>query len=223
MGIPGIGAAIGGLISAGWVLVGVTTAQLSSASNVTLPGPPAEGDIVIVAQACDTFINPPNTAGYTQIASSGASDDPAYELHYKVMSSSPDTVVNIDGSVTQQNAVAVQVWRGVDTGTPLDGVTPTTATGGSGLPNAPSITPATDKALVFAFGALDNTDAGAATAPSGFSNFTKEVSGSGGTNGATVFLSSKVVDPAAAMDPDAYGGLDTDLWFACSFCLRPGF
>lgn len=208
---------------AGWTLAGSTGASVTSdGTNINLPGSPAEGDIVLVGQGCDSQnIVAPNTSGYTQIASSGGGSSPGYELHFKIMDAAPDSVVNLDdgNGTTQVNAVVIQVWRGVDQATPLDGVTPTTATGSFGLPNAPSITPTTDGALVFAFGVLDDDDDSTTTAPSGYSNLQAQVSGGSG-GGATTMLASKVVPIAQAENPGVFGGTDSDEWFACSFCLR---
>lgn len=208
---------------AGWILVGSTGASITSdGTNVDLPGLPAEGDIVLVGQGCDAeHIVAPNTSGYTQIASSGGGSSPGYELHFKIMGAAPDSVVNLDAGngTTQVNAVVIQVWRGVDQTTPFDGVTPTTATGSFGLPNAPSITPITDGALVFAFGVLDDDDDPTITPPSGYSNLQARVSGGSG-GGATTMLASKVVSIAQAENAGAFSGTDSDEWFACSFCLR---
>jgi hypothetical protein len=212
---------------ASWTLIGSTgTTTTSGGTNVNLPGSPTEGDIVLVGQGCDSQdIVAPNTSGYTQIASSGGGSAPGYELHYKIMGATPDSIVNLDAGngTTQINAIVIQVWRGVDRNTPLDGVTPTTSSGGSGLPNAPSITPTTDGALVFAFGVLDDDDDPTITAPSTYSNLQLQISGSetGGSNGATTMLASKVVPTAQAENPGAFGGTDSDEWFALSFCLRP--
>jgi len=211
------------IAEAGWTLVGSIGASVTSdGTNVSLPGSPVEGDIVLVGQGCDANnIVAPNTSGYTQIASSGGGSSPGYELHFKIMGPTPDSVVNLDdgNGTTQANAVVIQIWRGVDQTTPLDGVTPTTATGSSGLPNAPSIMPTSDGALVFAFGVLDDDDDITIAAPSGYSNLQARVSGSGG-GGATTMLASKVLPIAQAENPGAFSGTDNDEWFACSFCLR---
>jgi hypothetical protein len=212
--------------TAGWSLVGSSGAiVVNNGTNLTLPGLPAEADIVIVAQGCDSeHIVAPNTSGYVVIGSSGSNSSPGYELHYKIMGSTPDSFVSLNAAngAIQANAVVIQVWRGVDQTNPLDSVAPTKASGSSGLPNAPAITPSTDGALVFAFGVLDDDDDLTVAAPSGYSNFQFQISesDSGSASGATTMLASKELPVVQSADPSAFGGTDSDEWAAVSFCLR---
>lgn len=115
----------------------------------------------------------PEPTGYTQVAktyaigSSSVAFGVAQTVMYKKMTSTPDTSISLPptNSSVGAGAYAVQVWRNVDTTTPMD-VTDvsftqsggssngdTTSTTGSRQPNPPSITPVTSGAVVVAMGA----------------------------------------------------------------------
>ena len=202
-----------------WSIVGSTGtgyADNGSTHNTNLPGTPDIGDIVLVGTGHDSGLPVIQTAGYTNIDAGGT-----YLLAWKLLTDPVDSLVGIsDPNQGKAIAVVVQVIRGVDTNTPFDGVAPTTASG-SGMPDAPSITPATALALAVAFGWLDDLDiAGAVTAPSGYSNVIAGQGGVGDGSSSTVMLASKEI--SGATDPAAFGGGGDDSWNACSFVLRPG-
>jgi hypothetical protein len=205
-----------------WTKVGQTTATLpidGEPHDVTLPGTPAQNDIVLVAFGSDGDGDIAiSTSNYSTIAT--ATND--WALAYKILGASPDTVVTLTSGWAKVGAVLVQVWRGVDTTTPLDGVTATTASGSSGMPDAAAISPNTSGALCFAFGYLDDDDAAASvTAPSGYSNLVAADTGQASTTaGATVVLASKEI--TTTDNPAAFGGTGSDAWAARTFVLKPG-
>lgn len=210
-----------------WTLVGSTTQIIENGNteDVTLPGSPQTGDIVIFTMGADFNTCTLNTSGYTNLYSEGTT--PVCTLDYKVMGETPDSVVNVtqeDGGATARDgAVVLQVWRGVDTGTPIDTLPITTAIDSSGNPDSPAYTPATNGALVFSIGLLDDDSVAASvTAPSGYSNLIAgESVPEASTTGYTGMIASKTLVTAAEENPGAFGSDGDDAWIAITFALRP--
>ena len=121
---------------------------------------PAEDDIVIVAGQLEQGANRAVAiTGYDLSLDLYSSDSYRTNMTvgYKVMGATPDTSFEVTSSGISSNnawAVCAQVWRGVDTVTPMD-VTQVTSDGNnnSGIPNPPSITPVTAGAIIIAMGA----------------------------------------------------------------------
>lgn len=200
-----------------------------------LASSPSTGDVVVVSVGRGGTSNvAPTCSGnssgsYTGAASALYSNDTwdtNYRMFYMVMGATPDTSLTINraSSTTYGFATTVQVWRGVDTTTPLD-VTSTTATGiNTSLANPPSITPTTAGAIIIAGGAACQTSAGAAfTIPSGMANGVS-VNGNGSTADIGVFIASYAWT-SGAYDPAAVTGGTTSTsssWAATTIALRPG-
>ena len=122
---------------------------------------PSTGDIVVVYYGVATngsnedlsFIS----SGYTEIADLFQNDSYAGNLlvGYKVMGATPDTSVTCrtPTSTTSWGPVmAVMVWRGVDTDTPLDVTSTTFSSSNTLLIDPPAITPVTDGAVIISGG-----------------------------------------------------------------------
>lgn len=209
----------------------------SAAFNVSLTGltggagsAALVGDLVIVATG---FVSTANgnpgvgTTGYTEAADLYSNDtrDANFSVNWKMMSGTPDTSVSCNGSGSSTNGAVcvVQVWRNVNTATPLD-VTSTTATGtNSAVPNSPSITPITAGAVIIATGLGTGASADTSvTAPTGYGNKV-DISVDPG-NAATVGIVSKAWSGSGADDPAAWTGWTTttsDGWAAVTLALRP--
>lgn len=211
--------------------VGGTTAviEIGNGTNqdVDLPEGIQPGDYVIVALANDNALNADGyilTSGYIDtLHTTGAA--PGNQVAYKKMGATPDTVVNIDCRATTKTACAIQVWRNVDPDNPLD-VAVTNATGTSGMPNPPAITPATQGALVLAVGLLDDDDAVNMAAPNGYTNLTAGNTGQGSTTvGASSMMASKLWSGSGAEDPGAFTATsnNSDAWMGHTIALRPAF
>ena len=226
-------------------LVGYTSGSDTGASytvslNGTLTGgiasSPSAGDIVIVVTSFGNANNStaPTVSGnssgaYTDIhAPFRANDtwDTNYAAEYAIQGSSVDTTLTITrvSSTAYGGVTVVQVWRGVDQGTPFD-VTATTATGTNGSrPNAPAITPVTSGAVILAGGGGMQTTAGSAfTLPSnmtgGVSSFSNGTTSDNGT-----FLAYYNAWTSGSFDPNAATGGTTSTsssWCASTFALRP--
>lgn len=136
----------------------------TSTINVTISGiSMQEGDLVIVAFATGSTTDisyriSDGTTDYTQIADLFANDtyDTNLQVGYKFMDAEPDSTVRIpggSGSANDAYTIAVHVWRGVDTTSPMD-VTPVTLTQtNTALVNPPAITPVTTGAQILIAGA----------------------------------------------------------------------
>lgn len=141
-----------------------STATVTNVSLTDLSGglasAPAAGDIVIVgytvAATADRVIGV-TTSGYTEVAELYANDtiDANLSVSWKIMGATPDTSVSVSatGGSTDGAVVAIRVWRGADSTTPMD-VTPTTATHlNTWTPDPPAITPVTSGAVIEVIGA----------------------------------------------------------------------
>lgn len=206
----------------GITFIGATGTDMvtGGTETISLPGSFASGDFVIVVAGNDSDDHSVNTSGYTDILTSGSPDvDHHILISYKIISTDTDVVIN-RGS-TKKGAVLVQVWRGVNSSTPID-VTTTTDLAETGMPNSPSITPTTSGAYVLSAGWIDDDDvASGVSAPSGYSNLTAQDTAQSSTvDGSTVMLASKAWT-SGAEDPAAFGGSGNDRWKAASIALRP--
>jgi hypothetical protein len=219
--------------AAGFTKVGESTFIIetneSNPASRNLPAGTTTNDIVIVALASDNAVNSGaagsdssgiTTTGYVFIRDA-AGAVPGAQCGYKIMGATPDTTVVVDSGANRPVAGLIQVWRGVNTTTPIDN-TATSATGASGQPNPPSFTTVTAGALRIVVGFLDDDDVAASvTAPTGYTNLVASDTGQASTTaGATVMIASKVAASTGAEDPAAFGGGD-DEWVALHFALRP--
>jgi len=216
---------VGGTTSTGTGDISLTSLSGGSDSS------PSENDIVIVvvgnaksSASYPTIV----TSGFTTIADlySNDSDDTVTTTAYKIMTSSPDTSIsigNVDG--TYGIAVAVHVWRGIDTSSPFD-VTTTTATGiNSSAANPPSITPTTSGTHIIAIGAngYGTTACNINAAPSGYINLVKTAQ-TVASQGQSVGIASKAWT-SGPEDPSAFGVVSTrtsSSWIALTIALKEG-
>lgn len=202
-----------------------TVAVGGGSENKTLPGTVLENDIVIVVLATDSAVGtaPITTAGYVNIFFDTGLANLGHQVAYKRMGSTPDSVVAISQDDLSIFAGLIQVWRGADTTTASD-ATPTSASAGAGMPDAPIITTVTDRALVFAIGLLDDDDAAASvTAPASYGDLLAGDTGQASTTvGATAMIASRVLVEAGLTNPAAFGGTGSDLNVGITFALRWG-
>lgn len=210
---------------------GGTTDRTITLTSLTggIASAPAAGDLVIV------YFGTGSTAdrnlvvsGYTEIAELYSNDtyDTNLVAAYKFMGGTPDTSFTLTGgtlSTADAGAVAVQVWRGVNTVTTFD-VTSTTATGiNSVLCDPPAITPTTPGSIIVSGGAGAHDGENAETYSS--SNLTAFVSvGAGDTNAVTIGLGYNAWT-SGAFNPAQFTFSDTDStefsWAAVTLALRP--
>ncbi len=189
-----------------------------------------EDDIVVVfcnyatTGTADQNIEP-TTTGYTELADLYSNDTVESQLYvgYKIMGSTPDTsVVFPNLSLGRPIVASCQVWRGVDTTTPID-VTTTTATGiNGGIPTPPAITPTTSGAEIIIVGANGtNADSLITAISSGYSN--QVISNNTSSIWGSIASGSKSWT-SGTETPGAYTGggtLFSSAWTAATVVLRP--
>lgn len=230
--------------TAGIQYVGGTTAAITGSTatttNVSLTGltgglasAPAANDLVIVyygvGSTADRTIGV-GTTGYTEVAELYANDtfDTNLSVSYKTMGVTPDTQVTVSatGATADAGAVAVQVWRYIDTNvsTPLD-VAVVTATGtNSVLCDPGAITPITPGAMIIAGGAGAHSRGVATYSSSDLRNFIT-IGGPDSTNDVTVGMGSRAGQANTAFNPAAFTFSGTDnaqfSWAAVTLALTP--
>lgn len=153
--------------------VGGQSAAVTSASNTTVPfsltggiaSTPADGDLVIVSYSAVSTVDEVVsgrvvTSGYTLITELFASDTQSenFAVFRKFMTSTPDTniVIGPVSNVIFAASVTIQVFRGVNTTTPLDVTTTTSAVSSTAVIDPPAITPVTSGAIIVVTGGSGN-------------------------------------------------------------------
>lgn len=187
------------------------------------------GDIVIAVFATGSIADrtlsiTDGTNAYTLINTelyANSTNDTNLRVAYKVLTGADASVTfGPTGNAADAASMAVHVWRGVDTATPLD-VASISATGtGTGRPNPAAITPLTPGAIVIV-AAGSAAAAGAIFISTDLSNF--RTATSIGTYDAMVGIGSKSWT-SGAFDPAQFGGGTTgtgDSWAAITLVLRP--
>jgi hypothetical protein len=195
---------------------------------------PQVGDVVI---ACIAFNNGSNrnitctTAGYTRIIIQSSDPDDGnignisqMAIFYKYLSTAETTVAfNIGTAIASR--FCVHVWRNADPYRPVC-IARSSFSGqfsGSGIPNAPSITPPQSGNVVIAIGANTGStfnNLANLTVPSGMTNFFQVTASTDSGIGIASILRST----AGAYDPPAFGGgnADTSLQSTqASLCIWP--
>ncbi len=204
--------------------------SLTGGSDAT----PAAGDLVIVCAVTGSAAGNPAMAVTTpatwvalgQLNQSAVTADTSLDVSYKFMSGTPDTAVTIPGTGNNAfgEAYSIQVFRGVDSTTPLDGVTPASAGGtGTGRPDPAQVTPATAGAWVVICG---GGAAGTGANYTGPTDFTTDFLTSSGADTTDAMVGSGYWDgwTSGAVNPGAYTGGTTganDSWAAYTLVLRP--
>ena len=196
---------------------------------------PIEGDLIVVwtafsqnttsqAPTCsgDTF-GAYNTAG----AAIHANDtfDIEARMFYAVAGSTPDTTLTIGrrSNAAYGGAAVVQVWRGVDSTTPLDATgTPASGTNSSRA-NPPSVTPSTSGAIVVYGGAGSQGTSGVTPTDGNGGSNVVAINSDGTTSDVGVYIASDTWT-SGAYDPAANTDMTTSTscaWGAQTIALKP--
>lgn len=198
-------------------LVGTASSGASSGYTVDLTAiSMATGDIVVVASAFGSgsssapTVTGDNSGAYTGLgAAAYANDtwDTNFQMFYMVQGATLDTTLTVTrpNNASYGGATVVQVWRGVNTASPIDvtGTPATTTNSSRGDP--PSVTPVTSGAVVIAAGAGMQTPSGTPfTVPAGMSN-PVSYNGNGTTSDCGVWIASATWT-SGAYDPPAWTG-----------------
>lgn len=212
------------------VAVAGRTSALTISFSLTggVASAPSNGDVVIISFSANISSNLAiGITGYTQIASlyANSSYDTKLYVGYKVITAS-DTSFSINsvgtGSTSNAGAIAVHVWRGLDTTSPLD--TSTTATNTtSAIPTPPDITPTVSDPLILICAGNAHSQ-GAPTMTSPMPNLVTV--GSNDTYDTSVAMASLPMPiSTAALSPFGMGFTGTDSssysWAAVTVSLKP--
>ena len=182
----------------------VSLTSLSGGSGAS----PIEGDVIVVFRGIGSttdFDVQLSTAGFTEVADLFGPDtsDANLGVFYKVAGPTPDTAVSAV-TTSGTRTIAVMVFRGINTTTPLD-VTPTTLIGSnSATINPPGITTATDNAIIVAGGSAAGTDTYPGTLPAGYSAF--QWAQQGGAVWSLTAMGYFVAGVAGVQSPATLGG-----------------
>lgn len=218
---------------------GATVSVSLTALTGGLSSTAAEGDIVVViwGWATNAVADPGtltmSTSGYTYCFTDLYANDTReanMRMAYKVMGSTPDTtaVCNRVNNGAYGGGIAVQVWRNVDTASPLTG-TSSGATGtNSNDGNPPAITPAVNDAVVVCgmVGSGSTTASGTKTAPADYTTYHVSTKGDGTGADCYLALSARILSGGSGVseNPAAYSGGSTttsDGWCAGTLALNP--
>jgi len=200
--------------------IGVAIAAGSGTQSINLPGPPATGDLVIIAIAGDVSCADSIPSDYTK-PENGTGVNPGANFGYKVMGGTPDTTVLIAKHATVLKSCVVQVWRGGNASSILDQTYPTPATGSSANPDPPQIVTQYANALVVAIAFLDDDDSTVSNYSSGYADGKSANTGQSSSSvGSTVAVCSKVVASPATENPGAYTMSSSDQWQAGTISFR---
>lgn len=162
----------------------------------------------------------PSTSGYTQDTLDTATNTCGFGFWHKSMGTTPDTSVTCKGTGNTQDACAyvVYVVRGVNASTQID-ATSVITNGSSTNPDSPSITTATNNALVISAAGSVVNDA-TITAPSGYSTvLSNNATDNNPYTAAAAYLTKAT---AGAENPASFTNWSTGAWKAITVALRPG-
>ena len=193
----------------------------ASTETKTLPGTPAEDDLVIVARCHDGIINDDliTTSGYSNVYNNGAAFAPGVDVQRKIMGATPDSDVEIEQDSTRNQVGVIIVVRGANTTTPIH--VQSDDQGGSGLPDPPQVTTTIDDTLGLIFGFLDDDVVSSAGAPSGYTDFLSLNSAGPGGERATIYFAAQVYSTADTYNPGAFTGDGDDEWEAVTLAIAP--
>ena len=207
-----------------------STASITFALTGGTHATPQAGDLVIITAVVGSQARNPAQAisGYTalgQLNPNTTTYDTSMNVSWKFMGKTPDTTFTLPstGNIADAQRYTIQVFRDVDTTTPMD-VTPVSATGtATGRPNPGSITPVTAGAWVVICGGGAAATGAAYVAPANFTTgfltgFTADTNDAMVGSGYWSGWSSGAVDPAAYTGGTANA---VDSWAAYTIALRP--
>lgn len=192
----------------------------SGTTVVTIPGTPAEDDYVITMRSQDDGSAIPATTGYTEIAAHNGGT-PSVKWEYKKLGSTPDTTVTFNQNTGGVAVSSVFLARGLDPTTFIDSAY-LSQSGNSGTTSFPSITTATDNALVLVSASLDDDNSGVTSYPSGYTN--TGVGNAGGSSGSTssIAVAAKIVATAGSEPPgNLVWSTGSDQWRGSVIALKP--
>ena len=200
--------------------VGVAIAAGTGTQSITLPGPPAITDLVLVATSGDiSCADSIGSAGYT-VPENGTGANPGANFGYKVLTTA-ETAVLINKHATVLKSCVVQVWRGGNYSSILDQSITVAGSGNSANPDATAIVTQNANALVVCIAHLDDDDSTVDTWPANYTNGTSANTGQSSTTvGSTTAICSRVITNAGSEDPGAFTMSSSDTWDCVAISFR---
>ena len=193
---------------------------------------PQAGDLVVLTLAvgsagrnpAQAVTAPATFTSLGQLNPNTTTYDTCMNVSYKFMGGTPDTTFTAPSTGNAQDAQrwTVQVFRGVDSTTPLDVAAVSAIGTATGRPNPASITPVTAGAYVLICGAGAAATGAAYTAPANYT--TNFLTGTTADTNDVMIGSGYRAWTSGAEDPAAYTGGTAnavDSWAAYTIALRP--
>lgn len=208
---------------------GQTTDKTISLTSLTggLSSSPAAGDFVVIYYGVGNSDSTIEISGYTSVVSPikvSKSQNVTLYVVYKRMGATPDTsftILNGTNDILTAGAVAVQVWRNVNSVNIFDVGTSSTSTSNSCIVNPPAITPTSARTLIIAGGAGGHSQGTHTYTSSDLSNFL--TAGGNDNNDVTVGMGSYAWT-SGTFDPAVFGFTSTSTtsftFAAVTFALR---
>ena len=210
---------------------GITSAEVASATGITIPLPvtTAGFDVAYAMIANRSTVNQTFTEGsatWTKLADlyANATRDVNFALFRKVMGAVPDFSVNMDCAVALPQLAMTWSMHEEDQVTPEDTAAQTFTGTATGNINPPAIVPVTNGAWVIACGGSSIVVAGVTiTEPPEYTNIGKVTHT---TTDIILAASYKIMSPPVSENPGAYsisGSSANDSYCAVSLAVRPQF
>lgn len=162
-------------------------------------------DLILVTSTSEGTGNTPPDGGTGWTSLYGATDNVSRAAWYKFAGGTPPTSFDIARAASgdaNKIAMIVTVWRGIDTGTPLDVAIPTEGAVTGNVLAAPTIVPVTDGALIVTTNAYDDIPGAVTAFPSLTNASWRFEETSGVTNaGTTHGFGAYILDTAASTSP----------------------
>jgi hypothetical protein len=204
---------VGTVVYTDIVVVGTQGSNFGAGTSgsIAYPSGVQDGDIIVLIIGSDGAA-PSLPSGFTNIANLTSGTEYTRVCYRRRVTGDGPSQSAL--SIATASCALAIAFRNVHTD--VFDATATTATGATGLPNAPAITTATANALVVAIGLLDDDNV-TPTVPAGYSNFASQLSS---TVGQTVMVATKLIATPAAEDPAAFGGTGNDEWVGVTLAFK---
>lgn len=220
------------------VLVGYTASYSDASTTVSLTSltggiasAPAEGDLVVAISASYGTSNTDfSYSGYTEGGDwyrdwESTGDDGNFAIHYRVMTSSPNTTFT---KMSSEHTVFIYVFRGINPTTPLDAAiafAQSTSTNSSDPEDlkCPPIDVVTPNAVILLAMAYEDNGEPLPTVPSGYTGYLSDRS-----NSSSLLACYKIVSSPGTETPGVFaytpydeGAGEAEGWMGATVALRP--
>jgi hypothetical protein len=199
----------------------------TKASIGLMPGL-AVNDVVVGFLSCDNYLQFDSgggggfdTSGTWRDIQNPIGTTNILHVAYLRVGATPETAIPV-WRATRQQAIVLRAFRGVDTGTLLDGSVAYTYNPSGGSPvRPPAQTTARVNSKRVIVGGIANANTTGFTAPSGFASLQEAQTAASGNLGSALAVALRDESSPGASDPSAFGGVAPDgQWAAVHFSLK---